>query len=102
MAKEATLPRAYAFNRKIYTPEDTEIPDELFDVLVDAGVLDSDGSANEEEDELFAGLTEEQAENLREAGFEDEEDVQAATVEDLEDVDKIGPATAKKLKERAG
>lgn len=37
--KEATLPKAYVYGRKLYTPDDKEIPDELYDVLVEAGVL---------------------------------------------------------------
>lgn len=103
--KEATLPKAYAFERKIYTPEDTEIPDELFDTLVEAGVLESDGSASEAETEqdedIFAGLTDEQVENLKDAGFDDAEAIAEASVEDLVEVEQIGNATAQKLKARA-
>lgn len=106
--KEATLPKAYAFERKIYTPEDTEIPDGLFDALVEAGVLEADGSAaessaetEEQDEDLFAGLSDEQVQNLKDAGFEDEEAIAEASVEDLVEVEQIGKATAQKLKERA-
>lgn len=43
--KEATLPKAYVYDRKVYTPDDNEIPEGLYDVLVEAGVLEAEKDA---------------------------------------------------------
>lgn len=101
--KEATLPGSYSYGRKIYTPEDTEIPEELYDALVEQGVLDADGTPNEQgEGQLFEGLSDEQVASLEEAGYADAASISAASEDDLKALEHIGTATAKKLKERAG
>ncbi len=102
--KEATLPRSFAYGRKIYTPEDSEIPEGLYDELVEQGVLQEDGepTAQERSDGLFEGLSDEQVASLEEAGYADAESISAATVSDLKALDHIGDTTVKKLKERAG
>lgn len=101
--KEATLPRSFAYGRKIYTPEDTEIPEGLYDYLVEQGVLEEDGDPTEAETEtgLFAGLSEEQVKNLTEAGFGEADAIASATVAQLQAVEKVGQNTAKILKARA-
>lgn len=103
MAKKADLDRCWSLRGRPYGPgEDVEIPDELYDILVDKGYIESDGSAQQPEDELFEGLTDEQVANLEAAGFDSKQAIAAASEEELVQVDEVGPATAKKLKQRAG
>lgn len=101
--KKATLPGSYVHGRKIYTPEDERIPEELFDSLVEQEILEPDGdpAAGEKSGDLFEGLSEEQIQNLHDAGLGEPDAIASATEDDLQQVEKIGQTTAKKLKERA-
>lgn len=99
--KEAVLPKGYTFGRKIYGPGETDIPNDLFDALVESGVLESDGTVVADEPGLFDDLSGEQIENLEAAGYYDAATISEATQEELVEVEKIGKATARKLKERA-
>lgn len=50
----------------------------------------------------FAAVSEEQAESLKEAGFDTAEKIRAASDDELDSVDGIGPAAVAKLRDATG
>jgi hypothetical protein len=98
---KATLDRCWSYAEgpgyaKPYGPGYIDIPQGLYDLLSAKGYLDSPDSSEENLEEKLGHKT---AQLLHNAGYSDADSVKGASDEELLEIDGIGPARFRKIRE---